>query len=279
MAVAEPNKSLILAHYAQGLPIPGRDLIVDSRPLDITIPPPNGLILTILYASLDPYQRGRMRAPTPGYASIPYPLNEPITNAVVGRVLKSNSPDYGEGELVVSSATPIAEYATITSDALERVVKIENPHNLELGHFLGALGMPGLAAWSSLYAIGKPKAGETLFVSSAAGAVGMIVGQVAKKEGLRVIGSVGSDEKLKFITEDLGFDGGFNYQKENASEALTRLAPEGLDIYFDNVGGEQLDAALVAMKRFGRIVACGSVSLPVLLPSFDCSVISSSHTN
>ncbi len=138
--------------------------------------------------------------------------------------------------------------------------KIDNPYGLPLGHFLGVLGMPGLTAYSALYRIGQPKAGETIFVSSAAGAVGQLVGQLAKREGLTVIGSVGSQAKLDFIINELGFDGGFNYKNEKPNDALDRLAPNGLDIYFENVGGEQLDAALAHMNVGGRIPVCGMVS-------------------
>lgn len=119
--------------------------------------------------------------------------------------------------------------------------------------------MPGLTAYSSLYEIGKPQKGETIFISSAAGAVGALVGQIAKHEGLKVIGSVGSDEKLKYITEELGFTG-FNYKTEKSLDALKRLAPDGIDIYYENVGGEQLEAALATLNLNGRIVACGMIS-------------------
>lgn len=108
----------------------------------------------------------------------------------------------------------------------------------------------------SFYEIGKPQKGETIFVSSAIGAVGQIVGQLAKHEGLRVIGSVGDDKKLDFILNELGFDGGFNYKKEKPADALARLAPDGVDIYFENVGGEQLEAAIDAMNNHGRISTC-----------------------
>jgi len=131
--------------------------------------------------------------------------------------------------------------------------KLDNPSNLDPRLFLGALGMPGLTAYSSLYEIGRPKKGETIFISAASGAVGQIVGQLAKHEGLAVIGSVGSDAKLKFIMEDLNFDEGFNYKKEKPVEALKRLAPKGIDIYFENVGGDHLDAALGAFNNYGRI--------------------------
>jgi hypothetical protein len=145
--------------------------------------------------------------------------------------------------------------------------KIDNPYNLNVMHFLGALGMPGITAYSSLYEIGEPKKGETIFISAASGAVGSLVGQLAKHEGLKVIGSVGDDAKLDYILNELKFDGGFNYKKEKPADALARLAPEGLDIYFENVGGETLQAAFDAMKNFGRIVVCGMISQYNLSPS------------
>jgi NADPH-dependent curcumin reductase CurA len=120
--------------------------------------------------------------------------------------------------------------------------------------------MPGLTAWSSFYEIGQPKKGETIFISAASGAVGQLVGQLAKHEGLTVIGSVGDDKKLEYIKSELGFDSGFNYKTEKPAEALARLAPNGIDIYYENVGGEQLEAAINAMNNFGRIIACGMIS-------------------
>jgi NADPH-dependent curcumin reductase CurA len=123
-----------------------------------------------------------------------------------------------------------------------------------------------LTAYSSLYEIGKPRRGEVIFISAASGAVGQIVGQLAKREGLKVVGSVGSDEKLKFITQELGFDAGFNYKKEDPVEALKRilgkLGEQGLNIYYDNVGGEQLDAALFALSTGGRV---GKYFLPEVI--------------
>ena len=134
---------------------------------------------------------------------------------------------------------------------------MKNPLGLDPKLFLGALGMSGLTAYSSLYEIGKPRRGEVIFISAASGAVGQIVGQLAKREGLKVVGSVGSDEKLKFITQELVFDAGFNYKKEDPVEALKRilgeLGEQGLNIYYDNVGGEQLDAALFALSTGGRV--------------------------
>lgn len=260
--MSTPNKTLIFKSVPAGFPVPGKDLTVEPQPLDLSAPPPpGGVVLSILYASFDPYQRGRMRAPTSKSYSPPFELGGPVTNSTVARVLKSDAAEYAEGDLVVAFL-PTAEYAVLSKEQLPAINrKLANPHGLELGLFLGALGMPGLTAWSSLYEIGKPKKGETIFVSSAAGAVGQVVGQVAKREGLRVIGSVGSDDKLEFVVKELGFDGAFNYKKEKAADALARLAPNGIDIYYENVGGEQLEAALGAMNDWGRIVACGMVSL------------------
>ena len=134
---------------------------------------------------------------------------------------------------------------------------LDNPLGLDPKVFLGALGMSGLTAYSSFYEIGKPKKGDTIFISAASGAVGQIVGQLAKREGLKVLGSVGSDEKLDFIVKELGFDAGFNYKKESAEEGLGRVLREvrsqGLNIYYDNVGGEQLDVAISKMAVFGRV--------------------------
>jgi NADPH-dependent curcumin reductase CurA len=181
-------------------------------------------------------------------------------------VLSSSNPRFKPGDIIVANAK-FSEYQIISKERadLEQapgggnggVSLLKNPLGLDPKLFLGALGMSGLTAYASLYEIGKPKKGEVLFVSAASGAVGQIVGQLAKREGLKVIGSVGSDEKLKFIREELGFDAGFNYKKEKPEEALksilTELGEQGLNIYYDNVGGEQLDAAIGAMSTYGRI--------------------------
>ncbi|KAJ5764953.1 Alcohol dehydrogenase superfamily zinc-type [Penicillium odoratum] len=222
--------------------------------------PENGVVLQSLYSSFDPYMRGRMRAPETKSYSPPFELGKPIDNNTIGKILRSNNADFKEGDLVIGFL-PIQEYTVLDSPNMVRIKKIDNPLGLEdIRVFLGPLGMPGLTAYSSLYDIGKPKKGETIFVSAASGAVGQLVGQLAKHEGLRVIGSVGSDDKLDYILKDLGFDGGFNYKKEKPADALKRLAPEGIDIYYENVGGEHFEAALDAMNNFGRCVMCGMIS-------------------
>lgn len=273
--MSTPNRTFIFKKVPQGWPVPGQDITIENRPIDLDAVPEGGLVVKNLVASFDPYQRGRMRAPEAKSYSPPFPLDGPISNSCVAKVLKSGSPNFAEGDLVVAFA-PIAEYAQVEKEliAAGRVTKIHNPHGLDLGMFVGQLGMPGLTAFSSLYEIGKPQRGETIFVSSAAGAVGQIVGQIAKHEGLRVIGSVGSDEKAEYIVKELGFDAATNYKKESPADALKRLAPEGIDIYYENVGGETLQAAIGSMKDFGRIVACGMVISPPL--SF-CSMMAEQH--
>jgi NADPH-dependent curcumin reductase CurA len=250
-----PNKALIYNKVPTGLPVAGQDLIVKERSFDIDQQPPDGgATVRQLYVSLDPYMRGRMRDPAIKSYNMPYEFGEPITAFCLVQIIKSDHPEYQAGDLVFSLLA-VEEYTIATKKDLDgdQTYKIDNKHNLPLSNFVGILGMPGITAYASLYEIGAPKKGETIFVSSAAGAVGQVVGQLAKHEGLRVIGSVGDDEKLKFITEDLGFDGGFNYKKEKPADALARLAPDGIDIYYENVGGEQLEAALDAMNFFGRI--------------------------
>jgi NADPH-dependent curcumin reductase CurA len=256
------NKTLIFKKIPTGLPVPGEHLAVEDRPIDLNeAPPSGGLVVQVLYASYDPYLRGKMRDPKIKSYSPAFEPGEPITNGTVAKVVKSDASDFREGDLVLGYL-PIAEYARVSKEQMAGVRKLENPRDLDVGLFLGPLGMPGLTAYSGLHRICKPRKGETIFVSSAAGAVGQLVGQIAKREGLRVIGSVGSDDKLEFITKELGFDGGFNYKKEKPADALKRLAPDGIDIYFENVGGDTLEAALDAMNVHGRIAVCGMVSSP-----------------
>ena len=253
------NKGLIFKSIPQGWPKPGQDLAIEVRDIDLsTEPPQDGIITQNFYLSFDPYQRGRMRDPKIKSYSPPFELGKPITNRGVAKVVKSNNDKFKEGDLVVGMIGT-EEYSIVPGQVANTLIeKLENPYKLDPKYYLGALGMPGLTAYSSFYKIGEPKKGETIFISAASGAVGQLVGQLAKHENMTVIGSVGSDEKLDFILKDLKFDGGFNYKKEKPSDALKRLAPNGIDIYYENVGGEQLDSALVAMNDYGRIGEFGN---------------------
>ncbi|PYH71659.1 MDR family NADP-dependent oxidoreductase [Aspergillus vadensis CBS 113365] len=294
-----PNTSLILTNIPTGLPTPHKDLTPLPRPLDITTPPadPNALLTKLLYASLDPYMRGRMRPAHIKSYSPPYPLNTPITAYSVAQVVHSTHASFKPGEIIYARL-PIQEYSVLavsaspaptTSEAgdeeQEQLWTLENidganspirkiptplPSGIELSQYVGILGMTGLTAYAGLFEIGEPKKGETVFVSSAAGAVGSVVGQLAKRIGCRVIGSAGGERKRRYVVEELGFDDCFDYRVEGAKEALGRLVGgeggSGVDVYFENVGGEQLDAVLEVMNNGGRVVACGMVSQYNLKP-------------
>jgi len=256
------NKSVVFKKIPDGFPVPGEHVVVESNEFDLDQKlEPGSVILKTVYTSFDPYMRGRMRDPSKKSYSPALPLNQAINSSSIATVEKSANDAFKPGDNVYGYI-PIENYTLLTADSIKNtgLRKVENPYNLDLHLFVGALGMPGLTAYSSFYEIGKPKKGETIFISAAAGAVGQIVGQLAKHEGLKVIGSVGDDKKLEFITKELKFDGGFNYKKESASDALKRLAPDGIDIYYENVGGDQLEAALFASKDFGRVVVCGLIS-------------------
>jgi NADPH-dependent curcumin reductase CurA len=255
------NKTWIFKSLPKGIPIPGKDIATESRDFDLDQgPPAGGVMLKWYYTSFDPYLRGLMLPPDVKSSSPRFLVGEPIVASSVGKVIKSDNPEFTIGDWV-KAVLPVQEYGVVAKeDAGKSLKKIENPYGLDLYHFIGALGMTGLTAYSSFYDIGNPKTGETIFISAASGAVGQIVGQLAKYKGLTVIGSVGSDEKLDFILKELNFDSGFNYKKEKPANALKRLAPNGIDIYYENVGGEHLEAAIDAMNDFGRIIACGMIS-------------------
>ncbi|ROV89765.1 hypothetical protein VSDG_08599 [Cytospora chrysosperma] len=260
------NKSLIYKKVPEGMIRPGVDMIFEDRPLDITAPPPKGLIVKTLMVGFDPHMRDRMKGPTfksyiPGY--IP---DEPMNTLAIGRVIKSDNEKFKEGELI-TGVLPIAEYGVIPEWLIEikpmasnMVWKVENQHNLDLAHWLGPLGLAGITAWNSFYGLIKPKKGETIWVNAASGAVGEIVVQLAKKEGMYVIGSASSDEKADYVVKELGADACFNFNKESCDDALARLAPEGLDAVYENVGGDHFQAAIKHIKDFGRIIVCGMVS-------------------
>ncbi|KIW70934.1 hypothetical protein PV04_03162 [Phialophora macrospora] len=257
-----PNKSLIFSAVPTHAPIPGEHMTLEDRPFDPSqAPPPQGITAKTLWISLDPYMRGRMRPASSASYSPAYTLGEPLTAYALVQVLASDAEAFSAGDIVYGQF-PVAEYSAIPREMLDRPV-VRKVRALEsdvpLSAWLSVLGSTGLTAYASLYKIGVPKRGETIFVSSAAGAVGLFVGQIARIEGLTVIGSVGDDAKLRFIREN-GFHDGFNYKKERTADALKRLAPQGIDIYYDNVGGEQLEAAIEAMNSFGRIVVCGMIS-------------------
>ncbi len=205
-----------------------------------------------LYMSVDPYMRGRMND-SKSYVP-PFELGKPLDGGAVGEVIESRTEKFQPGD-VVTSNFGWREYFIAEPQALHLVSHEIQP----LSVYLGALGMTGMTAWVGLNLV-NAKEGEVIYISGAAGAVGSIAGQLAKLRGCRVIGSTGSMEKVWFLGQECGFDAAFNYNAAPVLEQLNLEAPEGIDIYFDNVGGETLEAALSALRVHGRIIACGGIS-------------------
>jgi NADPH-dependent curcumin reductase CurA len=223
----------------------------------ITVPagePGAGEVLVrVLYLSLDPAMRGWMNAGKSYVA--PVGLGDVMRAGGVGRVVTSNDPTLAAGDLVVG-ITGIQDYVVSKAAGLRKI----DPQVAPPPRYLGALGMTGLTAYFGLLDIGQPKEGETVVVSAAAGAVGAVVGQIAKIKGCRVIGIAGGAAKCSYIVDELGFDAAVDYKNEDVRKALARHCPKGIDIYFDNVGGEILETALSMLARRARIIICGAIS-------------------
>lgn len=206
-----------------------------------------------LFVSTDPYMRGRMMD-GPSYAA-PFALDEPIPGRAMGRVVQSNAAGFAAGDIVRSMAG-WREAFDAPPESLEKI----DPAGLSPHHFISAAGVPGLSAWAGLTRIAGVKPGETVFVSAASGAVGAVACQLARLLGARVIGSAGGPAKTGYLTE-IGVDAAIDYKAESdLTAALLRAAPEGIDVYFENVGGAHLQAALTAAKPYARIAVCGMIS-------------------
>nr|QZX44683.1 pulegone reductase 1 [Mentha longifolia] len=252
------NKHIVLNNYVNGS-LKESDLSLRTSTIYMEIPDGcNGAVLVKnLYLSVNPYLILRMgKLDIPQFDSI-LP-GSTIVSFGVSKVLDSTHPSYEKGELIWGSQAGWEEYTLI-----------QNPHNLfkikdkdvPLSYYVGILGMPGMTAYAGFFEICSPKKGETVFVSAAAGSVGQLVGQFAKMFGCYVVGSAGSKDKVDLLKNKFGFDDAFNYKEENDYDtALKRLFPEGIDIYFDNVGGKMLEAVVNNMRNHGRIAVCGMVS-------------------
>ena len=217
-------------------------------------PGPGEVLVRNVWMSVDPYMRGRMND-AKSYVA-PFRVGEALEGGAIGRVVASRHPGFAEGD-AVSSMLGWREHFVSDGSGLAKVDARRAP----LSAYLGALGMPGMTAWVGMLDIGKPREGETVFVSGAAGAVGSAAGQIAKLKGARVVGSAGSPDKVAHLTDDLGFDAAFDYKAVDLDEALAGAAPAGVDVYFDNVGGEHLRAALARVNPFARIPLCGMISV------------------
>lgn len=235
-----------------GLPTAEDFKLVD---VELESPQDGQVLVNNLYMSVDPYMRGRMRAE--GIYAKPYALNEVMYGGAIGEVIESKDSSVQAGDIVLNQAAWQDKFVTNAKN----VTKLTpfDPEKLSL--YLGTLGMPGMTAYLGLLKFGEPREGETVFVSAASGAVGANVCQIAKLKGCCVVGSVGSDEKARWLLDEVGVDAVINYKTcGDLTEALAQAAPDGIDVYFENVGGEHLQAALNVMNPFGRIAACGMIA-------------------
>jgi NADPH-dependent curcumin reductase CurA len=213
------------------------------------------VLLRTSYVSVDPYLRGRMND-AKSYIS-PFELNKPISSGVIAEVIESNQDGFSKGDFV-SGMLEWKEYQKSDGKGLTKVDTTLVPQSA----YLGVLGLTGLTAYLGLTEIGKPKKGETIVVSGAAGAVGSIVGQIGKVLGCRVVGIAGTDEKVEMLKSDFGFDAAINYNTtNNMAEAIAAACPDGVDVYFDNVGGTISDAVFFNINKFARMVICGAISV------------------
>jgi NADPH-dependent curcumin reductase len=211
------------------------------------------LLIKILYVSLDPAMRGWMNE---GKSYVPpIGIGEVMRAGGLGRVLQSKNPAFAVGDHVYGMLG-VQQFAVNAGKGLTKV----DPKLAPLPVYLGTLGMPGMTAYFGLLDIGKPKEGDTVVVSGAAGAVGMVVGQIAKIKGCRVVGIAGGQEKCQYVVRDLGFDAAIDYKAEDVRKSLHTHCPDGINVYFDNVGGDILEAALANLGRGARIVICGAIS-------------------
>lgn len=245
------NKQIALAARPVGYPKDSEFKLVESL---IPKPGPGEFLVRVLYLSVDPYMRPLIGEGRSYRAAVE--IGDVITGGGVGEVTKSDHPQFAVGE-IVEGHFGWQQYAISDGSGVRKV----DPKLAPISTALGILGMPGLTAYFGLLDIGKPEAGETVVVSGAAGAVGSLVGQIAKIKGCRVVGIAGTDEKVRHLTEELGFDKAFNYKTaRNYYRKLKELCPNGIDIYFDNVGGAITDAVFRLINVRARLVICGQIS-------------------
>ena len=245
------SKQIQLAARPVGEPKPGDFQLAE---VELPDPGPGQLLVRNQWMSVDPYMRGRMndvRSYVP-----PFEVGAPLDGGAVGEVVSAGDDGESVGSTVLHGLG-WREYALVPAENARVLDTDAGPPQA----YLGVLGMPGMTAYVGLTEIAALKDGETVFISGAAGAVGSTAGQIAKARGCTVVGSAGSAEKVAYVRDELGFDAAFNYKDGGVAELLGQAAPDGIDVYFDNVGGEHLTAAIGAMRNFGRIAMCGAVSI------------------
>ena len=245
------NRQITLASRPVGYPKAS-----DFNVVEVPIPEPEDgqVLLKTIYLSVDPYMRGRINAAKSYAANVE--IDEIMVGSVIAQVVESKHPNFEAGD-IVNAGIGWQEYGVAGGDGLRKI----DPDIAPISTGAGILGMPGLTAYFGLLEVGNLQDGETVFVSGAAGAVGSVVGQIAKIKGCRVVGSAGSDEKVAYVVEELGFDAAFNYKAVDDYYAeLEKHFPDGIDVYFDNVGGRITDAVFPNLRVKGRVVICGQIS-------------------
>lgn len=246
----EKNRQVLLASHPHGEPTADNFELVES---DIPSPASGQMLLRTIYLSLDPYMRGRMNAGE-SYAP-PVEIGQVMQGGAIGEVVESKLRGFQAGDIVVA---PIGwqEYALSDGSGVEKFDPALGP----ITYGLGVLGMPGLTAYTGLLTIGQPHPAETLVVAAASGAVGSVVGQIARIKGCRVIGIAGGPDKCRFVKEELGFDECLDHRESGLAERLREVCPTGIDVYFESVGGAVFDAVLPQLNRFARIPVCGLIA-------------------
>ncbi|BAT79758.1 hypothetical protein LR48_Vigan04g037400 [Vigna angularis] len=255
------NKYIVIKHHFEDAPKEANfELKTGTIALSVA-PGSDDIIVKNLYISIDPYQINRMKlsSSSQGTSSFAAPINpgEAIDGAVIGKVVASGNAKFQKDDLVLGVFT-WAQYSLVKEGSILR--KLESSE-FPLSYYLGVLGFNGLSAYAGFFELCKPLKGEKVFVSAAGGAVGNLVGQYAKLLGCYVVGCAGTQKKVELLKKELGFDEAFNYKEEkDLNYALKRYFPDGIDVYFDNVGGETLEAAVANMRIFGRVAVCGVIS-------------------
>ncbi len=243
------NRSIVLASRPHGAPT-AANFSLKEAPLPV--PQAGQVLLRTLFLSLDPYMRGRM-SDAASYAA-PVELGATMIGATVARVEKSLNPDFAEGDLVLSFSG-WQDYAVADGAALRKLGGLRQPSSA-----LGVLGMPGFTAYMGLLDIGQPKAGETVVVAAASGAVGAVVGQIAKIRGCRVVGIAGGADKCRYVVDELGFDACIDHRSADFAKQLAAACGKGIDVYFENVGGAVFDAVLPLLNSRARVPLCGMIA-------------------
>jgi len=245
------SREVQLVSRPPGMPTRENFRVVEK---DLGYPGPGEVLVRNLFLSVDPYMRGRMRD-RKSYVA-PFGLERTMTGGAVGQIVESQVPGLFPGEHVLSDFG-WREGFCCAGDEVTPLGELQASPSA----YLGVMGMPGMTAYTGLFGAASLKDGETVFVSGAAGAVGSIAGQIAKIKGCRVVGTAGSAEKVRYLVDDLGFDHAFDYHDGDLRRQIRDGAPEGVDVFFDNVGGELLQAGIGAMRESGRIALCGAISM------------------